>query len=63
MTLAKVVRKGCYQGVPQWGISTSAEITPSKTTAKKWATLENTQRIGPFETRQQALEDAQSNNE
>ena len=44
MTLAKVVRKGHYQGVPQWGISTSAEITPSKATAKKWATLENTQR-------------------
>lgn len=41
MTQAKVVRKGSYQGVPQWGISTSAEITPSKQTAEKWARLEN----------------------
>ena len=41
MTLAKVVRKGSYQGVSQWGISTSAEITPSKKTARKWAELEN----------------------
>ena len=41
MTLAKVVRKGSYQGVSQWGISTSAEITPSKATAAKWAELEN----------------------
>ena len=28
MTLSKVVRKGSYQGVAQWGISTSSEITP-----------------------------------
>lgn len=41
MTLAKVVRKGSYQGVTQWGISTSAEITPSRKTAQKWADLEN----------------------
>jgi hypothetical protein len=41
MTLAKVVRKGSYQGVPQWGISTGAEITPSKATAEKWARAEN----------------------
>ena len=41
MTLAKVVRKGSYQGVPQWGISTGAEITPSKATAEKWASAEN----------------------
>ena len=41
MTLAKVVRKGSYQGVPQWGISTSSEITPSRATARKWAELEN----------------------
>jgi hypothetical protein len=38
---AQVVRKGSYQGVPQWGISTSAEITPSKATAQQWARLEN----------------------
>lgn len=41
MNTVKVVRKGTYQGVPQWGISTSAEITPSKATAEKWARLEN----------------------
>jgi hypothetical protein len=41
MTLAKVVRKGSYQGVSQWGISTSSEITPSRATARKWADLEN----------------------
>ena len=44
MTSAKVVRKGSYQGVPQWGISTSSEITPSKVIAKKWAALENARR-------------------
>lgn len=41
MAIAKVVRKGSYQGVRQWGISTSGEITPSKKVAKKWAALEN----------------------
>jgi len=41
MTLSKVVRKGSYQGVAQWGISTSSEITPSRKTAQKWAELEN----------------------
>ena len=41
MTLAKAVRKGSYQGVAQWGISTSSEINPSKATAQKWADLEN----------------------
>lgn len=41
MTLAKVERKGTYQGVPQWGITGSAEITPSRATAEKWARLEN----------------------
>ena len=41
MTQAKVVRKGSYQGVAQWGISTSSEITPSRATAVKWAKLEN----------------------
>ena len=41
MTLAKVVRKGNYQGVSQWGVSTSSEITPSRATARKWAELEN----------------------
>ena len=41
MTLSKVVRKGSYQGVAQWGISTSSEITPSRKTARKWAELEN----------------------
>jgi hypothetical protein len=44
MTLSKVVRKGSYQGVTQWGISTSAEITPSRATARKWAELENAQK-------------------
>ena len=41
MTLSKVVRKGSYQGVAQWGINTSSEITPSRKTAQKWAELEN----------------------
>jgi|ERR1700731_1213651 len=41
MTLSKVVRKGNYQGVAQWGINTSSEITPSRKTAQKWAELEN----------------------
>ena len=41
MTLSKVVRKGSYQGVSQWGISTSSEITPNHKTAQKWADLEN----------------------
>ena len=44
MSDVKVVRKGSYQGVPQWGISTSAEITPNKKTAEKWAALENAAR-------------------
>ncbi len=43
MTLSKVVRKGSYQGVAQWGINTSSEITPSRKTAQKWAELENAQ--------------------
>ena len=46
MTLAKVVRKGIYQGVPQWGINTSSEITPSRATARKWAELENARDFG-----------------
>jgi hypothetical protein len=41
MTLSKVVRKGNYQGVAQWGIDSSSEITPSRKTAQKWADLEN----------------------
>ena len=41
MTLTKVVRKGSYQGVPQWGISTASEITPTRATAQKWADVEN----------------------
>ena len=41
MTLSKVVRKGSYQGVAQWGINTSSDITPSRKTAQKWAELEN----------------------
>jgi hypothetical protein len=41
MTLSKVVRKGSYQGVSQWGINTSSEVTPSRKTAQKWAELEN----------------------
>lgn len=40
----KVERKGTYQGVPQWGITGQAEITPSKATAEKWAQLENANR-------------------
>ena len=28
----RVERKGTYQGVPQWGITSSSEITPSKAT-------------------------------
>src|ERR1700690_90819 len=46
MTLAKVVRKGSYQGVPQWGINTASEITPSKATAEKWAQAENADKVG-----------------
>jgi hypothetical protein len=45
MTLSKVVRKGSYQGVAQWGIDTSSEITPSRKTAQKWAELENAQNL------------------
>lgn len=41
MKRVTVVRKGSYQGVPQWGISTSNETTPSKATAEKWAALKN----------------------
>ena len=40
----RVERKGEYQGVPQWGITGSREITPSKATATRWAALENDQR-------------------
>lgn len=36
----EVERKGSYQGVPQWGITGHAEITPSRATAVKWARLE-----------------------
>lgn len=42
--MVKVERKGSYQGVPQWGITGAAEITPSKATAEKWARLENAAR-------------------
>ncbi len=45
MTLTKVERKGTYQGVPQWGITGQAEITPSRATAEKWARLENANRV------------------
>ena len=50
MTLSKVVRKGSYQGVAQWGISTSSEITPSRKTARKWAELENARTQTPKPT-------------
>lgn len=36
----RVVRKGSYQGVPQWGLANCAAITPSRATAEKWAALE-----------------------
>jgi hypothetical protein len=36
----KIERRAPYQGVPQWGITGCAEITPSKATAQKWAALE-----------------------
>lgn len=39
--LVKVEKRGTYQGVPQYGITGSAEITPSLATARKWAALEN----------------------
>lgn len=45
MKRVHVERKGTYQGVPQWGITGSSEITPSKATAEKWARLENAARI------------------
>lgn len=41
---ARIERKGTYQGVPQWGITGSAELTPSRATAEKWARLENAER-------------------
>jgi len=41
MTNVKVERKGSYQGVPQWGITGSSEMTPNRKTAEKWARLEN----------------------
>lgn len=41
MTHVKVERKGSYQGVPQWGITGSSEMTPNRKTAEKWARLEN----------------------
>lgn len=44
MKTVKVERKGSYQGVLQWGITGSSEITPSKATAEKWARLENAAR-------------------
>ena len=44
MTDVKVERKGTYQGVPQWGITGSPEITPNRKTAEKWARIENTAR-------------------
>lgn len=44
MKPVKVERKGEYQGVPQWGITGSAEMTPTKATAEKWARLENAAR-------------------
>lgn len=47
MTLSKVVRKGTYQGVQQWGINTASEITPSKATAEKWVRLENAHHVQP----------------
>lgn len=49
MKQVTVVRKGTYQGVPQWGISTSNEMTPDKKTAEKWAQLEmiNQRRVKP----------------
>ena len=37
----KVERRGTYQGVPQYGITGCAEITPNKKTASKWAALAN----------------------
>lgn len=36
----KVERKSSYQGVPQWGINISPEITPSRSVAQKWAEAE-----------------------
>lgn len=35
----RMVSRGSYQGVPQWGITGSAEITPSRATAIRWAAL------------------------
>ncbi len=40
----RMVSRGSYQGVPQWGITGSAEITPSRATAIRWAALENAAR-------------------
>lgn len=41
MKKVKVEKRGSYQGVPQYGITGYAEITPSRKTAEKWAALEN----------------------
>lgn len=35
------VGKAAYHGVPQYGITGQAEITPSRKTAERWAALEN----------------------
>lgn len=40
----RVVRKGSYQGVPQWGCSDSPDMTPSKATAERWARIANANR-------------------
>lgn len=40
----RVERRSPYQGVPQWGVTGQAEITPSRKTAEKWAALENAAR-------------------
>ena len=36
-----VERRAPYQGVPQWGITGAAEVTPDLATAQKWAALAN----------------------
>jgi hypothetical protein len=44
----RVERRGSYQGVPQYGITEQAEITPSRKTAVKWAALENARRLTKY---------------
>jgi hypothetical protein len=51
----RVRRMGSYQGVPQWGITGSSEVTPSRSVAQKWAQLENADRAKDAARHREAL--------